>query len=192
MCTVVYNAAPGFPALELVEFLVARGLTPQTLDDPNPDPALLYASAHSYIVRIAVPLKSLREREAGRQVLVERAAAQLRWQVTLGTLVSIFVAACILLAGGGPAFYTLEDFLTIGVGVALGAIIATVVIAQITERLTRQGAPNVPQCDACGYILLGLTEPRCPECGYPFSPTLLRSDKDLGGEVQADELDEPV
>lgn len=28
-------------------------------------------------------------------------------------------------------------------------------------------------CDQCGYLLYGLTEPRCPECGTPFDPSRL-------------------
>jgi len=27
---------------------------------------------------------------------------------------------------------------------------------------------RLPQCDVCGYLLYGLTEPRCPECGSAF------------------------
>lgn len=36
-------------------------------------------------------------------------------------------------------------------------------------------SPSYPagQCQRCGYHLRGLTEPRCPECGTPFDPTLL-------------------
>jgi len=30
-------------------------------------------------------------------------------------------------------------------------------------------------CSHCGYSLWGLTEPRCPECGTPFDPSLLTS-----------------
>jgi hypothetical protein len=26
------------------------------------------------------------------------------------------------------------------------------------------------QCARCGYLLYGLSEPRCPECGSPFDP----------------------
>lgn len=29
-------------------------------------------------------------------------------------------------------------------------------------------------CARCGYDLRGLVEPRCPECGTPFDPSLLR------------------
>ena len=29
------------------------------------------------------------------------------------------------------------------------------------------------QCGQCGYSLRGLRDPRCPECGAPFDPSLL-------------------
>jgi hypothetical protein len=32
---------------------------------------------------------------------------------------------------------------------------------------------NPWECARCGYLLYGLREPRCPECGTPFSPSLL-------------------
>ncbi len=31
-----------------------------------------------------------------------------------------------------------------------------------------------PLCANCGYDLVGLTDPRCPECGTPFDPRLLQ------------------
>jgi hypothetical protein len=38
------------------------------------------------------------------------------------------------------------------------------------------GGPRVElsKCEHCGYLLYGLTEPRCPECGEPFDWSLLR------------------
>lgn len=33
---------------------------------------------------------------------------------------------------------------------------------------------GIPICIRCGYDLSGQTETRCPECGQPFSPGLLR------------------
>jgi hypothetical protein len=32
----------------------------------------------------------------------------------------------------------------------------------------RQRRPEGPRCQKCGYLLIGLPEPRCPECGTPF------------------------
>jgi hypothetical protein len=37
-------------------------------------------------------------------------------------------------------------------------------------------AIGVPVCIACGYDLRGQADPRCPECGRPFDPTLLRKE----------------
>jgi len=32
-----------------------------------------------------------------------------------------------------------------------------------------------PTCERCGYLLIGLMEPRCPECGEPFPRADIRS-----------------
>jgi hypothetical protein len=34
---------------------------------------------------------------------------------------------------------------------------------------TEHGPPNPTHCQNCGYNLWGLPEPRCPECGKPFT-----------------------
>lgn len=34
---------------------------------------------------------------------------------------------------------------------------------------TEVGQPNPTHCENCGYNLWGLPEPRCPECGQPFT-----------------------
>ena len=34
---------------------------------------------------------------------------------------------------------------------------------------TEYGPPNPTHCENCGYNLWGLPEPRCPECGQPFT-----------------------
>ncbi len=41
----------------------------------------------------------------------------------------------------------------------------------IREQLVRSGRPV---CMECGYDLRGQEEPRCPECGTPFVPDILR------------------
>ncbi len=43
-----------------------------------------------------------------------------------------------------------------------GPIIATVLAHVLTPREVRDGHTR---CGKCGYILKGLTEPRCSECG---------------------------
>src|SRR5262245_39499083 len=42
---------------------------------------------------------------------------------------------------------------------------AYAVVSHITNRSTRLRLPDETRCRKCGYILRGLTEPRCPECG---------------------------
>lgn len=42
---------------------------------------------------------------------------------------------------------------------------------RLREQLVRSG---VPICIQCGYLLKGLSEPRCPECGREFDPKLLQ------------------
>ena len=41
---------------------------------------------------------------------------------------------------------------------------------RLRKRLFELG---IPVCDRCTYHLRGQTEPRCPECGRQFDPTLL-------------------
>ena len=62
---------------------------------------------------------------------------------------------------------------TVQVAISLG-IAFTVVLALPLFRLFKHDfAKTTPPwlCKACGYPLLGLTEPSCPECGKPFDPT---------------------
>lgn len=40
-----------------------------------------------------------------------------------------------------------------------------------------------PRCLHCDYLLLGLTVPRCPECGHAFDPALLVSAKPISAEA---------
>lgn len=43
----------------------------------------------------------------------------------------------------------------------------------IVSRGRRRERQQAPICSKCGYLLLGLTDSRCPECGKPFDPKLL-------------------
>jgi len=51
---------------------------------------------------------------------------------------------------------------------------AIVVLCRLRRTLHRH--LRGVQCFRCGYLLMGLTEPRCPECGTPFDPTITMSD----------------
>ena len=59
----------------------------------------------------------------------------------------------------------------------------TLIFAVITQWLVSvlsvEGSRNarLPHvCERCGYNLTGLNEPRCPECGTPFPPSLLQDE----------------
>jgi rubredoxin len=39
-----------------------------------------------------------------------------------------------------------------------------------------------PQCEMCGYLLFGLSENRCPECGHPFDPDKKDTPRSLPAE----------
>lgn len=43
--------------------------------------------------------------------------------------------------------------------------------------LRKSGEGEYPLCKVCGYILLGLPKPRCPECGTPFSVDSIVAEK---------------
>ncbi len=43
-----------------------------------------------------------------------------------------------------------------------------VVIAKGTQRFCHPRNPDPTRCRKCGYLLQGLPEPRCPECGTRF------------------------
>lgn len=51
------------------------------------------------------------------------------------------------------------------------------------QRAPRDADPRV--CAGCGYLLIGLTEPRCPECGRRFDPALL-PDLASGAQTRAE------
>lgn len=54
-------------------------------------------------------------------------------------------------------------------GIILLLGIGSRLIAHVRHlRIDRSKPPN--KCVKCGYLLYGLTEPRCPECGKPFAP----------------------
>jgi len=49
----------------------------------------------------------------------------------------------------------------------------TFITHEITMELSRKYRTIKPVCEKCGYILYGLHDPRCPECGTSFDPALL-------------------
>jgi hypothetical protein len=79
--------------------------------------------------------------------------------------------ACLLLAecffikdawANAVFFMVLVGVLTFPFG--LPSMVAAA-IACVLQLRSKPGVPNGPRCAKCGYSLVGLTVPRCPECG---------------------------
>lgn len=90
---------------------------------------------------------------------------------------------CLVLAFNGHVFRTFADqgfipaFRNIVTAIeALGVICIIPVTATWilllprNLRNERRKRAEGPRCARCGYLLIGLTDPRCPECGTPFDP----------------------
>lgn len=190
MYTTVYRASPGQPAEQVVEILRRHGLSPYMLNDPNPDPFLSYAAKGTYSVRIAVPadqakraVRVLKEWDARGTEAVAVAARQLRRQIRRG-----FALGCAISVAGSLLFMrgSVAETLTIGVLLLVGGtVFGTVVVANVDEHRRRRRAARGPRCEACDYLLVGLTEPRCPECGQEFNPELLQRITELTRELKA-------
>ena len=59
------------------------------------------------------------------------------------------------------------------VGTAFGSgaffVCPAVIMSKVVHRWRRVAGPD--RCYGCGYLLIGLTESRCPECGQSFDPS---------------------
>lgn len=58
-----------------------------------------------------------------------------------------------------------------------GVVMAGLACRQIgaaSFRREESRQPETGRCRECGYLLMGLPEPRCPECGTPFGRSLFR------------------
>lgn len=55
--------------------------------------------------------------------------------------------------------------------VPLGALAFTILMFFLWRRAGRAVRRAEGRCERCGYSLQGLPEPRCPECGTPFTPS---------------------
>lgn len=61
----------------------------------------------------------------------------------------------------------------------------TLATLPLAIRATRRAPASVSPwiCVRCGYLLYGLSEPRCPECGTPFDPALVPPSPDPSDEA---------
>ena len=96
---------------------------------------------------------------------IERLWLRIIVSVIAGGIASfaLFLGGAIVLFPGGPgpgdvAFAALIFILAF----LVGPIIATVLAHMLTPKEWLDGETR---CRKCGYILKGLTEPRCSECG---------------------------
>lgn len=64
-----------------------------------------------------------------------------------------------------------RPFAVMGGVYALGSFAWTWQLARRAPRVRDPG-----RCANCGYLLFGLSVPRCPECGQPFDPAETASD----------------
>lgn len=92
--------------------------------------------------------------------------------------ISLVVSVPVLLLGGlmlftGGLRAILPSIAMLGTPLPAGLTLA------FAPRSTGADAKRNPnRCRVCNYRLYGLTNPRCPECGLEFSPTLLRPPPD--------------
>jgi len=89
------------------------------------------------------------------------------WAVGVG---ASYLFVCIVFIAMVNAFrlsprVAYAPFLCAGVPYVIGLIAATVAMARREPRTERPW-----ECEGCGYLLVGLNEPRCPECGRWFDP----------------------
>lgn len=67
---------------------------------------------------------------------------------------------------GAPACVTRGSYMF---GNALVFLVPLALALYVYDRLRRRGVRDGhTRCGRCGYILKGLSEPRCPECGTRF------------------------
>jgi energy-converting hydrogenase Eha subunit E len=93
------------------------------------------------------------------------------WRMSLLGLA--YIGVCLLFfglvvsLGWGPRESKIP-FVAMGTLFTIASLPFVVWVARYVPRRT-----DPWRCKECGYLLYGLTDPRCPECGTPFDPGLL-------------------
>lgn len=95
----------------------------------------------------------------------------------------VFVRA--LMASSGMSYVNPGTFTLHLVGVLILFMLIFVGLSTGVDAIRgkhRRGGAFVdkPHCLQCGYCLVGLVQPRCPECGTPFDPALLEPKPRVG------------
>ena len=74
---------------------------------------------------------------------------------------------------GGLVFFFAPWWFLLG-----GPILFAVCLAIVLVRSRSVKSDGLPRCRKCGYLLVGLRDPRCPECGTGFDLEELKSAPD--------------
>jgi len=154
-----------------------------------PEPVLLGVAAVIALVFAYVPSRmvfvTLRRWPVKHIVVspVTRVGLHWIWRAAIAIVVGCGYAALSVTVLGAPHEMVTESIrrllggpagprsLELGVGVSVGyflpaLLIAFVVYGLLTRRLgSRPLMDGETRCRECGYILRGISEPRCPECG---------------------------
>lgn len=124
------------------------------------------ALGNFYVINIALPL-----------LVVALAAWYPRMRAALLGALTLSLAFLLTAFTPNPQWNVgwLSNYLVSLSPIVIVACLAYPVLGAVTVGVVRWfrrvGPPPDPTlCRACGYSLIGLPEPRCPECGSPFDP----------------------
>jgi len=96
------------------------------------------------------------------------------WRMLIAVVIGIGLCMLLSYASIFPSFHSniigpIYKFYGIYLGLAIIFFPILVVSVSIYGVLTKKYGPKTydpeTRCRKCGYILRGITEPRCPECG---------------------------
>ena len=180
MDKVVCQASPGGPALKVIHLLRSHDLSPRVLNASDTLPLQTLANLPGQVVLIGVPaeeysraLDVIRVWEAQSAVLVQRTTAEL-WRdlwVAFGLCclgVALWSGARLALG----AHFTADDVAIAALVIFVGTGVGAIVRGNLRKASNRRRLVGGPRCPVCDYSLIGLTVPRCPECGHMFDPSL--------------------
>jgi hypothetical protein len=106
------------------------------------------------------------------QAARHRRAGVFAWMATLGATALIFFLGADMIIGFVDALSRIAG-LRLGMALAAASVTAPILflcLAIYDRMVPHFGGPvgDDLHCLKCGYILKGLREPRCPQCGQPI------------------------
>lgn len=98
-------------------------------------------------------------------------AAGVFWAVLTVKSVLLFHSMMSASLAAASAALRREEWLTLALGTAKSAFLLFVALSQLWlwRHASRKLRRLESRCERCGYLLTGLPEPRCPECGTTSS-----------------------